>query len=204
MFDRMRRDLDDRHIPDWQRQTLQRLTGWGEILAAALTGQIVAGLGMPSARTMEELLREAGEYCVEKIILPWWPILLLLLLLLWLIARLWPRRYGLGVAGLLFGAHVLVRWRPMLSMRLSARALNWCLRQQGHEPVGGQSVREHLAGASSVPDLPRRWLGYAVDLYCETRFGSMAATRQRAANMHKVIHAASQILAGVMPELMRG
>ena len=91
----------------------------------------------------------------------------------------------------------------MLSMRLSALALNWCLRQQGHGRVGGQSVREHLAGAASVPDLPRRWLGYAVDLYCETRFGSTAATRQRAANMHKAIHGASQILAGAMPELKR-
>lgn len=203
MFDRMRRDLNDRHMPEWQRQTLQRLTGWGEILAAALTGRLVTGSGMPSTGTLEELLREAGEYCVEKIILPWWPFLLLLLLLLWLIFRLWPRRYGLGAAGLLYGAHLLARWQPMLSMQLSALALDWCLRQQGHGRVGGQSVREHLAGAASVPDLPRRWLGYAVDLYCETRFGSTAATRQRAANMHKAIHGASQILAGAMPELKR-
>lgn len=203
MFDRMRRDLHDRHMPEWQRQTLQRLTGWGEILAAALTGKLVTAPGTSSAGSMEELLREAGDYCVEKIILPFWPWLLLLLLLLWLIFRLWPQRYGLGAAGLLQAAHLLARWQPMLSMRLSALALSWCLRQQGHGRVGGQSVREHLTAAASVPDLPRRWLAYAVDLYCETRFGGIMATPRRAANMRKAIHGASQILAGVLPELQR-
>lgn len=203
MFDRMRRDLNDRHMPEWQRYSLQRLTGWGEILAAALTGRLVTGSGVPSAASQDALLREAGEYCVEKIILPWWPLLLLLLLLLWLSFRLWPRRYGLGAAGLLFGAHLLARWHPMLSMRLSALALSWCLRQQGHGRVGGQSVREHLAAARSVPDLPRRWLAYAVGLYCETRFGGVVATPVRAANMRKAIHGAGQILAGVLPELQR-
>lgn len=203
MFDRMRHDLQDRHMPDWQRQTLQRLTGWGEILAAALTGTLVTVPGTSSAGSLEELLREAGEYCVEKIIVPWWPLLLLLLLLLWLIFRLWPRRYGLGAAGLLLAADGLARWQPMLSMRLSALALSWCLRQQGYGRASGQSVREHLASATSVPDLPRRWLAYAVDLYGETRFGGAAATPRRAANMRKAIHGASQILAGVLPELQR-
>lgn len=203
MFERMRRDLGDRHMPEWQRQTLQRLTGWGEILAAALTGRLVTGTGAPSAASVDELLRNAGEYCVEKIILPFWPWLLLLLLLLLLAWRLWPRRYRLAAAGLLQLAGWLVHSQPRLSMRLSALALDCCLRQQGGAPGPGLSLREQL-GAAAVPDLPRRWLAYAVDLYGETRFGGAAPDARRAANMRKAVHGAGQILAGALPELQRG
>ncbi len=211
MFERMRRDLDDRHMPAWQRGVLQRLTGWGEILAAALTGELVPGRqrvpgdDYPGSRPLEqagELTAQVVER-VQHLIRIGWPLLLLLLVLLWLLHRDWARRYRLAAALLLQLAGLLQRWRPLLSMRLSALALNCCLRQQGHAPARGQSVREHLAAATSVPELPRRWLAYAVDLYGETRFGGVVAGAQRAANMRQAVYGASQILAGVMPELRR-
>ncbi|MDP3701259.1 MAG: transglutaminaseTgpA domain-containing protein [Hylemonella sp.] len=208
MFERMRRDLQDPNMPEWQRETLQRLTGWGEIAAAALSGNLVLGTKrvpgdeLPGT-SLGELLQQAGEYCVQQIIVPFWPWLLLLLVLALLVYRYWRRRYRIAAAGLLLLALWTVRTQPGWSMRLSARALDCCLRQQGHGPRRGVSLREQLAGAASVPDLPRRWLTYALDLYGETRFGAAAADARRAANMRKAVHGASQILSGLMPELRR-
>lgn len=211
MFQRMQRDLNDPHMPEWQRATMRRLTGWGEVLAAALSGELVVGQRrvpgdeLPGSSTLQELGEVVVQVLerVEYVVRIWWPALVLLLLLLWLLYRFWARRYQVAAAILLHGAGGLLRLRPRLSMTLSVLALDCCLRQQGHLPARGVSLREQLSMADSVPDLPRRWLAYALDLYGEVRFGSKEPTVQHAANMHKAVHGASGILAGLLPELRR-
>lgn len=124
--------------------------------------------------------------------------LLLALLLAWLIYR-W--RYWLGIELLHFGAWLLAPTHPMLSMRMSAQAIKLCLREAGHHGKPGESVREYVAAAPGQPPLVRRWLGYAVDLYCETRFGAVQATPARAKNMRRAVSAATQLVKGHAPEL---
>ena len=221
MFERMRRDLlGDQHMPEWQRGTLLRLLGWGELLGAALRGELVwgggrkPGIGVPGEFTPVERFQQAiaeqiGKLkqmlqdMLEQLSRLSWLDWLLLLLGLWLIYRGWRRRYQLVTGLLLTLASGLLRWQPMLAMRLSLWALLCCLRQQGHRRAPGQSLREQLASARALPDLPHRWLTYALELYGEVRFGRAKPTAQRAAHMHKAVYGASQILSGVMPELQR-
>jgi hypothetical protein len=96
---------------------------------------------------------------------------------------LWRRRYRIAVGAALALAWLLAARFPALSMRVSAQTLKWCLHMKGHKRTAGQSVREHWQSATRIAPLATRWLGYAVDRYCEMRFGGVAATPKRAHDM---------------------
>lgn len=193
MLDRMRLDLQDPHMPAWQRQGLERVVGWGDWLVAALTGRLVLGSETVDAALADDSTAVAVPTGQG---LPWWLVALLALvvgLLCWWLRRHWHRRHGVFATALLHLAPLVATWRPWWSMRLSVWALGLALRQQGVVVGPDTSLREQLALAR-LPDLPGRWMGYAVDLHNEVRFGTAPATPQRAAYMQQAVAGAHQLL----------
>lgn len=189
MFGQMRQDLKDPRMPQWQRALLERLLGWGEATVERLTVEV-----------------EWRELWRVTISIPWrllWALALLLVFLAVLRYWAWPRRFGLGAWLALWAAGRFEAWRPMLSLRCSALAMNWCLRHHGHPRAAGCSVREHVALAATLPALARHWLNQAVGLYCRTRFGGAPATLDAASRMRQAVQGAAHVLSGVMPELLR-
>jgi hypothetical protein len=192
MLERMRPALKDPKMPHWQGLLLGQLLDWGQALSPRpderpgvdATGLAVKPMEMPQHDRMAWL----------------WLILLTLLALAlaWLAHRY---RYWLGVEMMHFGAWSLATRHPLLSMRMSARAMKWCLVDAGHAGKPGQSLREYLVSAPVMPQLSQRWFTYALELYCETRFGMAPATPKRAHNMRLAVSAATQLVKGRAPEL---
>lgn len=129
----------------------------------------------------------------------WWWVLVVLVVAYWL----WRLRHRLGLALTLGVAWLLASYFPAQSMRVSATAMKWCLQVQGHRRRPGQSVREHWGSAVHLAPLARRWLGYAVESYCASRFGGVPASAQRARDMHRAVQGACDIVLGYTPELSR-
>ena len=96
---------------------------------------------------------------------------------------------------------LLARPAPESSMRLSARAIHWCLRQRGKHRLPGQSVREYWSNASGIEPLARIWMDQAMEAYCEARFGRRPAVPQLALNMHEAVQGTCDILLNKAPEL---
>lgn len=187
MLKGMRRAMADRFIPQWQRSLMDTLLNAAQSLLGRLTGQ--SAESAPGALSQE--LSERWTIRVN------W----LLLLVTWLAGYLlWRRRYRLGLGIALGGSWLLAAHFPAQSMRLSAQALKWCLHLHGHQRSPGQSVREHWGAAAGMAPLAKRWLGYAVESYCETRFGGVPASPQRALHMRQAVQGACDIMLGLAPE----
>ncbi|HNV60268.1 MAG TPA: hypothetical protein PKH72_11495 [Rhodoferax sp.] len=194
MLKSMRKSIADRFIPQWQRGLMEKLLNAVQLLVDLLTGQPAASGGATGEDGQPQEQRERLTFKVN------WLVLLALLLAGYL---LWRRRYRLGVSMALGFSGLLAARFPAQSMRLSAQAMKWCLHVQGHKRGPGQSVREHWVAAASIAPLARRWLGYAVETYCETRFGGVPASQQHALGMHKAVQGACDIMLGAAPELSR-
>jgi hypothetical protein len=189
MLGKMRPALKDPAMPQWQKNLLEKLLALGEMPG---DGQAPSGGAAPgeSPSPLEKTANTIASLLA----------LLLALVLAWLIYR-W--RYWVGIELLHFGAWLSAPVRPLVSMRLSAQAIKLCLREAGHKSQAGQSVREYVAAAPGQPPLVRRWLGHAVELYCETRFGAVQATPARANSMRRAVSAATQVVKGYAPELRK-
>jgi hypothetical protein len=193
MLDKMRPALKDPAIPKWQKSLLEKLLGLGEMLGGTILQPSDGPHGEdddPSSISLAQIASAIASLLA----------LLVALALAWFI---YYRRYWLGIELLHFGAWLTASARPMLSMRMSAQAMKFCLREAGHKSKPGESVREYVAAAPGQPPLVRHWLGYAVELYCETRFGAVHATPARAKNMRRAVSAATQLVKGYAPELRK-
>lgn len=181
MLEAMRAAAQDGFIPQWQRQLMGAVLNAAEGVARALA----PAQGRVAGATVAA--RAQRNIAVD---VPW----IRILAAVWLAYLLWQRRYRLGLGVALIAAWSL-GWRyPALSMRVSARAMRWCLQSCGHPHQPGQSVREHWMSAPDIALLARKWLGDAVDTYGEARFGGGAATRQRALAMHRAVQGAAEVL----------
>lgn len=191
MLKGMRQAMADDFIPQWQRSLMDTLLNAAQSLLSSLTG--------PSSESAQggALSQEPSERWTIKVN---WLLLLAALLAGYL---LWRRRYRLGLGIVLGASWLLAAHFPAQSMRLSAQALKWCLHLHGHQRSPGQSVREHWGAAAGIAPLAKRWLGYAVDTYCETRFGGVPASPVRALNMHQAVQGACDIMLGFAPEFNR-
>lgn len=194
MIQGMRRSLGDKFIPNWQRNLIERLLNGAQSIFDALTGR---GDGSGDAQGSASQSRAVAEEQTFKVN---WLLLLATLLAAYV---LWSRRYRMGVGLALFGAWMSQKYFPAQSMRLSAQGMKWCLVLHGHKRSPGQSVREHWGAATGLAPLANKWLGYAVEIYCETRFGNRPATQSQATNMRKAVQGACDVLLGVVPELAR-
>lgn len=190
MLQKMRPALKDPAMPQWQKGLLEKLLNGAEALGEILNWP--ADATPLDGRSSQARLLNAVN-CLAAVLLA-----LLALALAWLIYR---RRYWLGIELMHFGAWTLATPCPLLSMRMSAQAMKFCLTDAGHQGKPGQSVREYLRAAPQMPQLARRWFGYAVDLYCETRFGAVQATPTRAGTMRQAVSAATQLVKGHAPEM---
>lgn len=195
MLGRMREAARDPTVPQWQRGAIQGMVGTAQSLLDRLTGSPAGGEGQggmvqsPSPRptfTPPSLLD----------LLLW----LALAVAAWLLVRY---RYRLGLSAALGISWLLAKPFPAQSMRLSARAMTWCLRIRSHPPARGQSVREHWSSVPGIAPMARKWLRYALESYCATRFGGVPATRQRALHMRQAVQGTCDILMGALPELGR-
>lgn len=194
MLRSMRRSLSDHAIPQWQRSAMQQLIDAAQSLLERLTG--ASSPAAAASAQMEPQPQPTGRVSVKVNWLLW----LALTLAGYLI---WRRRHRLALRVALGGSWLLASHFPAQSMRLSARAMKWCLHTQGYQTSPGQSVREHWAGAADIAPLARAWLGYAMESYCETRFGNVLADPQRALQMRTAVLGACDILTGLAPELNR-
>ena len=194
MLKNMRQSTADHFIPQWQRGLMEKLLNSAQALLDLLTGQPPASGGTSGESGQPQEQHERLTFKVN------WLLLLAILLAAYF---LWRRRYRLGLSMALGCSWLLARHFPAQSMRLSARAMKWCLHIQGHKRSPGQSVREHWMAAAGIAPLAKRWLGYAVEYYGETRFGDVPASRQRALNMRRSIQGACDIMMGFAPELSR-
>jgi uncharacterized membrane protein YgcG len=188
MLQQMRAASGDTFIPQWQRSLMDRLLDAAQAALDWVTGQ-----GSPSGGGQASASDEgSGGFTVN------WLLVLLVLIAVYL---LWRRRYRLAVGTALGLAWSLAPRFPALSMRVSAQTLKWCLHMKGHQRTPGQSVREHWQRATRIAPLASRWLGYAVDRYCEMRFGGVTATPKHAHDMRQAVQAAADVMLDVAPEL---
>lgn len=186
MLEKMRPGSRDPTMPQWQRDVLGKLLDWAQTLAGEADAEIQA----------VQMERQSLSSWLWALLMA-----LLALALAWLAHR---HRYWLGVELAQMAAQLLAAHHPLLAMRLSARAMTWCLKDAGHSARPGESVREYVAAMpATMPQLSRRWFGYAVSVYCETRFGKAPATPARARQMHQAINAATELVRGHSPELAR-
>jgi hypothetical protein len=189
MLQDMRHALADRFIPDWQRGLMQKLLDTAQSLRAWLNGS--------SAQANTELLQEESQGI--SVTINWLHLLALLLLA----CLLWRRRWRIGLALALSCSWLMARFYPLASMRLSARAMRWCLQAHGHPRQPGQSVREHWVSTPGLAPLAQRWLGDVADGYGEVRFGTVPATPQRALVLRETVQGVCDIVTGAAPELAR-
>lgn len=194
MLKSMRQSTVDRFIPQWQRSLMEKLLNSVQAVLEMLTGQPVESAGALAQGAQAQV---PSERLIVKVN---WLLMLALLLAGYLF---WRRRYRLGLSMALGCSWLLAAHFPAQSMRLSAQAMKWCLHVQGHKRRPGQSVREHWVAAAGIAPLAKRWLGYAVETYCEMRFGGMSATQQQALNMRRAVQGACDIMMGIAPELAR-
>ena len=197
MIQGMRKSLGDKFIPNWQRGLMERLLNGAQALLDALTGRSEWGGG--GADDSGGAPQPHAVYQEQFFNVNW----LLLLTLLFGAYLLWSRRYRFGIGLVMLGAWMLERHSPAQSMRLSAQGMKWCLTLHGHRRSPGQSVREHWGAATGIAPLASKWLGYAVEIYCEARFGDRSATQRQAVNMRKAVQGACDVLLGVVPELAK-
>lgn len=189
MLQDMRHALSDRFIPDWQRGLMQKLLDAVQSLRAWLNGSSA------QAELSQELLPQPEQRVVFTLN---WLRLLGMLLAIYL---LWRRRWRIGLALALSCSWLLAQFYPLASMRLSARAMRWCLQSHGHLRQPGQSVREHWASTPGLAPLAQRWLGDAADSYGEVRYGAVPATPQRALVLRETVQGVCDIVTGAAPEL---
>jgi hypothetical protein len=191
----MRQSAEDRSIPQWQRKLMGALLDTAQAFLDLATSRRDEARGNPEEGTPMPESSESLTVTVN------WLLILAMLLAGYL---LWHRRHRLGLGVALTGSWMLAAYFPAQSMRLSARAMSWCLHLQGHKRGPGESVREHwLAGSQVAPRLARSWLGQALAMYCEMRFGGIPATPQQALAMRQAVQGTCDILMGVAPELAR-
>lgn len=188
MLAHMRASSGDANIPQWQRSLMDRLLDAAQTALDWVTGQ-----GSPSGEGQDPAPDQGGGGFTVN-----W---LWVLLIVFLGYLLWRRRYQLAVGMALGLAWLLAPRFPTLSMRVSAQTLKWCLNMKGHRRTPGQSVREHWQSATRIAPLATRWLGFAVDRYCEMRFGGVPANPKRAYDMRQAVQAAAEVMLGVAPEL---
>lgn len=187
----MRETLKESSLPQWQRGIIAGMLGVAETYMV-VRGDLVRGTfpGMTAAQREEArqiAQRVASVLAVLKALL----VLLLLALIAW---GLWLLRWRLALAGALWSAWMLARWKPAVSMRCSALAVRWMLGRRGHPMRAGQSVLEHLGSAPALPPLPRQWMGASLQLYCEHRFGGVRASPQAAVYMRRAIESSAEIM----------
>ena len=194
MLGGMRSTLTDPFIPQWQRGLIESLLDGAQSLLDSLAG----GSAEPSDGVVGEGTGSQSAYETYTITIHWLHWLLFLLAAYFL----WRRRYRIGLGFALGCAWLLAHRFPAQSMRLSAQAMGWCLHAHGHKKQAGQSVREHWGAAATAP-LARRWMGQALEIYGETRFGGVAASPQRARHMRTATQGACDIIMGLAPELAR-
>ncbi len=200
MLKNMRSTLSDSFIPQWQRNFIEGMLNGAQSLLNALTGTASDSAAMSDQASQAQAQAQAQQDSAFS----FWDFLVWLLLFLLAGLIFWRKRYRIGLFLALSGSWALAFYSPAWSMRFSAQALKWCLHLHGHRPTAGQSVREQWASAVGLPPLAQRWLGYAVEIYCETRFGDVPATPQRARHMRETVHAASDVMTGLLvPELSR-
>ncbi|MDO9198177.1 DUF3488 domain-containing protein [Rhodoferax sp.] len=194
MLKSMRQSTADRFIPQWQRSLMEKLLNSAQSLLGMLTGRSAES---EATSADGELTQEQSESLLFKVNWLW--------VLVALLAGyfLWRRRYRIGLGIALGCSWLLAAHFPAQSMRVSAQAMKWCLHIQGHKRSPGQSVREHWLAAAGIAPLANKWLGYAVQIYCETRFGAVSASQQRALNMRRAVQGACDILIGFAPELKK-
>lgn len=194
MLRSMRTTITDRTIPQWQRSLMEEFLNATQALVDVLTGKPPEP---DEGSAAGQQLQEQSERLDFKVN---WLLVLALMMAGYL---LWRRRYRLGMTVALGCSWLLAVQFPAPSMRLSAHAMRWCLHVRGHKRAPGQSVREHWSAAVNVAPLAKRWLGYAVESYCEVRFGGVSATRRRALDMRAAVQGACDIMMGVAPELAK-
>jgi len=194
MLKSMRKSAADPKIPRWQRRLMETMLDAAQSIPIALAVQRVES---PEASQQTEPFQDRLTRLALQINWKW---LLALALGSYL---LWRRRYRLGLNLVLGGAWLMARYRPVLSMRLTALAMKWCLHQHGYRRSPGQSVREHWMATEGIAPLARRWLCDAMEVYCTKRFGGQPATVQQALDMRKSVLGACEILMGAVPELAR-
>lgn len=195
MLKGMRESARDPTIPQWQRSLMQKLLDAAQAVLDMVTGGLSETNGEPVDGTAQPTPGQQDIFRIN------WLLMLALLLAGYL---LWRRRYRFGLAVALTGAWLLTGYFPAQSMRLSARAMSWCLHLKGTKKSRGQSVREHWqAGGREMPPLAQRWLYRSLETYCEMRFGKAVATPRQARAMHQAVQGASAIMMGYAPELAR-
>lgn len=194
MLGGMRRTLTDPFIPQWQRGLIESLLDGAQILLDSLAG----GSTQPANGASGDAAESPPLPEPYTITIHWLRWLLFLLAAYFL----WRYRYRMGLGLALGGSWLLARRFPAQSMRLSAKAMSWCLHVHGHKRQAGQSVREHWGAAATAP-LARRWMGQALEIYGETRFGGVAASPKRASHMRKATQGACDIIMGLVPELAK-
>lgn len=203
----MRASAKDPFMPQWQRSLIEGMARLGESLLNALAGGGRAGEGAQGGTNSGAGTGQTGGAGSSSdatpppaptgLPLPWW---LLVAAALWLLYR-WRHRAGLAVA--LGASWGLARWYPLLSMRLTAQAMTWCLQSQGVSRPPGQSLREHWLSAPGLPDTARHWMQRALAHYGAVRFGGRAATANGALNMRRDVQGAADIALQVLPAYRR-
>ncbi len=196
MLNAMRRSASDPAIPQWQRGFMMQTLDWAEALRKLLTSDKESS---PNDAQAEQRMQQLEEY-KQAISELNWLLIALLLVAAWF---LWRYRYRVCLSLLLFVAGLLGKFYPAQSMRVTAHAIHVCMHIKGHRRQAGQSVREHWNSASDLAPLAKRWLGYAMELYCAMRFSGLPATPQHAASMRKAVSGACEIVLGRAPELTK-
>ena len=194
MLGGMRSTLKDPFIPQWQRGLIESLLDGAQTLLDSLVG----GSAQPPDGVAGEGTGSQSSFETYTITIHWLRWLLFLLAAYFL----WRYRYRMGLGLALGGSWLLAHRFPAQSMRLSAQAMGWCLHAYGHKRQAGQSVREYWGAAATAP-LARRWMGQALEIYGETRFGGVAASPKRARHMRKATQGACDIIMGLVPELAK-
>lgn len=192
MMTEMRTMLQDRTIPEWQRNVISKLLDWGQRMLDALRGS-----GEQQAQGKEQAQEPKLQMHFDPIQALWVALFLLVALLAW------SRRWRWGQSACLVLAKALASQQPRRSMILSATAMKWCLHEKRHMREPGQSVREHWGSATKMAPLAHKWMGYAVHLYCAVRFGNAKVDRKMALRMHTAVQGAADILHGEMVELQK-
>jgi len=177
MIDRMRQTTRDPNMPAWQRRMLGTL----------LDG--MSALGPDAAEESSE--GTSGSHALETIaqwslhLSLWWFVMLLCAALaVWWLRR---RRYAVALKTLSVIAWALAWMSPQLSMRLSARMIEYCLAWTDRSRPAALTLRERLSEADDLPKTARRWFDEAVTTYYAARFGRDPSTHASSEQMRTTV-----------------